>query len=210
MADWLGTRGRGEHTAATEANARLTALAGSVLFVLLAALGVTIVGIHRLLTAHACLGLLLVGPLAVKLGSTGWRFVQYYRGNADFRRAGPPAPLLRALAPVVVLTTLTVFGTGVALLFLQPARASAVVTVHKVSFIVWFAVMTVHVVAYAPRAVQRTVADIAGWGPPAALATRTRRQVLVAASVVAGIGLGLAGIGWIHPWTVWLAHRGGG
>ncbi|HLY84743.1 MAG TPA: hypothetical protein VKQ71_17295, partial [Acidimicrobiales bacterium] len=44
------------HTARTEANSRLTAIAGVVLIVVLAAEGVTILRIHRLVAAHVVVG----------------------------------------------------------------------------------------------------------------------------------------------------------
>src|ERR1700758_1926317 len=101
-----------EQSARTEANARLTAWAGLALFVLLAAQGVTILRIHRLGAAHVVLGFALLGPLAVKFASTGWRFLRYYGGDAEYGRAGPPLPLLRVLAPLVVASTVVVFGSG--------------------------------------------------------------------------------------------------
>lgn len=193
-----------------ESNGRLTALAGAILFVLLAALGLTIVGIHRLLGAHAFLGLLLLGPLAVKLGSTGWRFFRYYTGDPAYRRAGAPHPILRVLAPFVVLTTLAVFGTGVALLAVTPGRGSTLVTLHKVSFIVWFGLTAIHVLAYLPRAAVRTAADLAGRGPAAVLEHRIWRLAGLGLSLAVGLGLGIAGLSWIQPWAHWLAagHRG--
>ena len=74
-------------------------------------------------------------------------------------RDGPPAPLMRFLvAPVLVLSTLTLFGTGVALLAV-PHRG-AVLGLHKASFIVWFGAMTIHVLAYTARAARRVLADL--------------------------------------------------
>ncbi len=189
------------HTPATEANSRLTAMAGLVLFVLLAAQGVTILRIHRLLAAHVVIGFVLLGPLAVKMASTGWRFVRYYAGDADYGRAGPPRPLLRALAPIVVLTTVVVFASGIGLLAVRPGHGSVLLLVHKVSFVLWFGAMTVHVLAYFARAVRWTAADLVGHGPARVLATRRSRQLVIGASLVAGIALGVAGLGWAHPWV---------
>ena len=191
----------------TEGNARLTALSGMVLFVLLAALGLTIVGIHRLISAHAFLGMLLLGPLAVKLGSTGWRFFRYYTGDPEYGRAGPPQPILRVLAPLVVLTTLAVFGTGVALLAVNPGRGSTLVFLHKASFILWFGLMTIHVLAYLPRAMSRSLAEVAKRGSAVVLQHRSRRLAVLGLSLVVGLALGVAGLSWIHPWVHWMAAR---
>ena len=87
---------------------------------LLAALGVTIVRIGQMLDAHMFIGMLLLGPVALKMGSTGYRFVRYYAGNAAYRIKGPPPIELRLLAPFVVVLTVAVFGTGVALLLVGP------------------------------------------------------------------------------------------
>ena len=105
----------------TEGNERLTAATGVVLLVLLAALGVTILRIHPLLSEHMFLGVLLIGPVALKMGSTGYRFIRYYTAEPRYRRKGPPPLLLRLLAPLVVLSTVVVFASGVALLLIGPS-----------------------------------------------------------------------------------------
>src|SRR3954454_15153464 len=79
-------------------NERLTALAGTVLLVLLAAEGVTILDVSALVTAHVVIGFIVTAVVGFKLLSTGWRFTRYYSGDARFRIAGPPHPFLRVLA----------------------------------------------------------------------------------------------------------------
>ncbi|HEY2427984.1 MAG TPA: hypothetical protein VGI06_03565 [Acidimicrobiales bacterium] len=195
------------HTARTEANSRLTATAGTVLFFLLAVQGVTILRIHQLVGAHVVVGFALLGPLAVKVGSTGWRFARYYSGDADYTRAGPPRPLLRFLAPLVVATTLAVLATGIGLLFVTPGRGSVLVLLHKVTFIAWFGVMAVHVLAYVIPAWRWCLADLTGHGPPSVVATRRARQLVVGAGLAAGLSLGAVGLGWAHPWVSWFAGR---
>src|SRR5665213_1745779 len=111
-------RTRGWLAGGTEGNERLTTLAGLLLIVLLAVLGVTIIRIGQLLWLHLFLGLVLIGPLLLKLASTGYRFMRYYTRDAAYRRKGPPAPALRLLAPLVVLFSVLVFATGVVLLLL--------------------------------------------------------------------------------------------
>ncbi len=137
-------------------NARLTAWAGMVLLVLLAAEGVTLLDIHGLITWHLVLGLLLVPPALLKTATTGWRMVRYYTGNAPYRAAGPPPLVLRVVGPLVVLTTLLLLGTGVALvlagqtgsrrtLVALAGQRADLVSMHQAVFAAWFAVMTVHV-----------------------------------------------------------------
>ncbi len=132
----------------TDGNERLTAATGVVLIVMLAVLGVTIVRIGQLLDVHLFLGLMLLGPVALKLASTGYRFVRYYSGNRAYRVKGPPLLVLRLLAPFVVLSTLAVFATGVALLFVGPAANGTLRLAHKLAFILWITPMAVHVVAH--------------------------------------------------------------
>ena len=91
-----------DRTGGATGNERLTAATGAVLLVLFAAEGFTILSIHQLITLHFFLGMLLIGPVLLKAGAVCYRFVRYYTGAAEYRRKGPPAPLLRVLGPVVL------------------------------------------------------------------------------------------------------------
>lgn len=124
---------------------------GVVLLAVLAAEGVTILRIGQLLSPHEFIGMLLIPPVALKLLSTGYRFLGYYRGRGEYLVKGPPRLLLRVLvAPVLVLSTLIVFGTGVALL-VRHQRQGLLVGVHKVSFLIWLGAFGLHVLAYLAR-----------------------------------------------------------
>jgi hypothetical protein len=168
----------------TSGNELLTVWAGVLLVVLLAVLGVTLLRLHStLLAVHLFVGLLLIGPVLVKLGAVGYRFVRYYTHNPVYRRKGPPPDLLRMLAPLVVLTTIVVFASGVALLLIGPSSRGALLPIHKVSFVLWVVVTGVHVLGHLPK-VRRTVTGArllrgavlaAGPGPSAALAGGPRR-----------------------------------
>jgi hypothetical protein len=132
-------------------NEQLTALVGAALLVLLAVLGLTIIDLKGLLWLHLFLGLALIGPVVLKMASTGWRFARYYTNDAEYRRKGPPYLWMRMLAPLVVASTLVVFVTGVMLLFEGPNSRSALLPFHKISFIVWIAVTAVHVLGHMPE-----------------------------------------------------------
>jgi hypothetical protein len=139
-------------------NAFLTSLVGATLLVLLALEGATIPTIHRFLSVHIFVGMLLLGPVTLKLASTGYRFVRYYTGDRDYVRLGPPQPLMRFLvAPVLVISTITLFASGV-LLLVEPQRGMLLL-LHKASFIVWFGAMAIHVLAYAVRAGRNVLDD---------------------------------------------------
>ena len=62
-------------------NERLTTSVGLVLLVLLALETLTTLALRSYLSVHIFLGLLLVPPVALKLASTGWRFMRYYTNN---------------------------------------------------------------------------------------------------------------------------------
>jgi hypothetical protein len=191
-----------------DGNERLTAATGVVLIVLLAALGVTILSIGQLIWWHFLLGMLLIPPVLLKLGSTGWRFFRYYTGDREYVRRGPPLLALRLLAPLVVAATLAVFGTGVALLAVGPG-AGYVVLLHKASFVVWFGVTALHVLGHLRPIPGLVVAD---WRrrpiPPEAHVPGTMwRQLLLAGTIVAGAILAIATIRYAHPWMH--GHAGG-
>jgi hypothetical protein len=64
-----------------QSNTRLTAAVGALLLGLLAAEGLTVLRVRSLLTLHVFIGMMLIPPVLLKTGSTGWRFVRYYRGS---------------------------------------------------------------------------------------------------------------------------------
>jgi hypothetical protein len=128
-------------------NEQLTAFAGILLIVFLAVEGATLLNVRALLTVHAFIGMFLVPIVALKLGSTGWRMTRYYLGREEYVRRGPPAfPLRVIVAPVVVASTIVVFGTGIYLLVTREVQGTAV-GLHKASFVVWFVSTSIHVLA---------------------------------------------------------------
>jgi hypothetical protein len=131
-------------------NERLTATTAALLLVLLAIEGATIVFIGRLLGMHMFVGLLLIPPVLLKMGSTGYRFVRYYTGSAPYRAKGPPVLVLRVIAPMVVATTAAVLASGVALMFAGPADRSTLLPIHKITFFVWLGFTGIHVLGHLP------------------------------------------------------------
>jgi hypothetical protein len=178
-----------------EGNERLTVMTGAVLLLLLAAEGFTILRIGRLLTLHFFLGMLLLGPVALKAGSVIYRFYRYYTGSAPYRRKGPPAPLLRLLGPFVMLLTACVFGSGVMLAIIGPSARHPWLLLHKATFILWFGAMAIHVLAYVPRLPRLLYAEARGidlstdGGPRHAAGGRT---VTRAAQILGGRGVRLS------------------
>jgi hypothetical protein len=162
-----------------------------VLVVLLAVEGATIPFLGSLLSVHVFVGMLLLGPVALKLASTGYRFVRYYTHRREYVAAGPPAPVMRVLvAPVLVLSTLTLLCSGV-LLLASPHRG-AVLGLHKASFVVWFGACAIHVLAYALRTVRHLV--------EARVHGDLLRLVLVLAALAAGVVVAVETYPLAAPW----------
>jgi hypothetical protein len=181
-------------------NARLTGGSAAMLLVLLALEGATIPFIGSLRGPHIFIGMLLIPPVLLKLASTGYRFVRYYSGNSSYRRKGPPSLPMRLLAPGVVLTTLALFGTGVALLIAGPGN-NTLGFLHKASFIAWVALMSVHVLGHLLELPTLASAD---WrrsgGREAGLAGAGLRLTLLGTSLVAGVAVALATFSLASPW----------
>jgi hypothetical protein len=192
---------------------------GVVLLVLLAAEGFTILSLRQLLTLHFFIGMLLLGPVALKAGSTVYRFIRYYAGSAPYRRKGPPALLLRLLGPVIIASTAGVFGTGIALAATGPAGLQPWLFLHKASFVIWFCAMAIHVLAYLPRLPRLLASEARGAaageaeGRPgggyggratAALGGRGLRLALLVASLAAGLVIAVLTVHLAVPW-----HFGG-
>ncbi len=174
-------------------------MTAALLLVLLAAEGVTVLQVHRLLTPHVLVGMVLVPVVVLKTGSTLWRFVRYYVGAPEYRRKGPPPVLLRLLGPFVVVLTFAVLGTGIALLLLPASGGSTWLFLHKATFVLWFGAMAIHVLGHVLETGQMAPADFS---------RRTRAQVrgagarqwLLVGSLVIGVLLAVVVAPKIGTW----------
>ena len=193
-----GARSLSERLDGTVGNEILTSAAAIVLTVLLAAEGVTILNVGALRTPHMFIGMVLIPPILVKLGSTGYRFARYYLGARAYREKGTPLLPLRLLAPLLVLATVGIFASGVALLIVGH-HSDSLLALHKVSFIVWAGCFAAHFLAHLPRMLRSVGAD---WAPG------RRREVpgapirlaLVGGSIAAGLALAVAVLPSITGW----------
>jgi hypothetical protein len=168
---------KGVFAGGSAGNEQLTAAVAAVLIVLLAVEGATLLNVRSLLTVHAFVGMLLIPVIGLKLASTGWRMLRYYRRGEEYVLRGPPHIALRVLiAPVVVVSTVFLFGTGVALLAVDQTQGT-LVGLHKASFVVWLGATAIHVLAHLvelPRAIRVRVPGL------------STRVLLVAASLATG------------------------
>jgi hypothetical protein len=183
-----------------ERNARLTALTGAVLLVLLAIEGFTLISLRAMLSWHIFVGVLIVPVVALKLGSTGYRFFRYYTHRPDYVEAGPPSLLLRLLGPVVVLTTVALLATGIALIWVGPGRG-LVLNLHKASFIVWFAALGAHVLGHLVRLPAALRGDLSSRD---LLGGSRWRLLLVAAAVAVGAVAAVAVYPSASAWLHWV------
>lgn len=190
------------------ANGRLTATTGVVLLVLLFLEGITILRIVPLFSWHVWIGLALIPVVGLKLLSTTYRFARYYLGDPRFRAAGPPVPLLRLAGPLVALSTMAVLATGVAAWLAGPS-AFGILFLHKAVFVVWFGLMSIHVLAHARRAIRWTRADLPSGPSSRALRGAAGRQAVVLGSLAAGIAVAvLAGHLGAIGWGAWMHVHG--
>lgn len=127
-------------------NERLTAIAGGLLFVLILVELFITASLDGLTTEHIFVGILLSGPLVVKMLSTGYRFVRYYTKSSAYVQKGPPNILLRLMAPLLVLTTILVFISGYGLAFGHDGRLFG--KIHALSVTLWIPLVAVHAYAY--------------------------------------------------------------
>jgi hypothetical protein len=144
------------------------------------------------------IGLVLIGPVLLKLGSTGYRMVSYYTGQRAYRAKGPPLLPLRLMAPVLVASTIAVLASGV-LLLAAGHKSGLALTIHKLSAIVFGVVLAVHFLAYAPRVVRSLRSD---WGAARrqAVPGAGARAMLVAAATGGGAALAIALLPTIHAY----------
>ena len=120
-------------------------MAGAVLLVLIVAELVTVPNLRALLAVHVLIGVLLAGPLTVKVGSTGYRFLRYYTGSPAYVRKGPPSLPLRVLAPLLLATTLVVIGSGIGLVVTGPLYPGPLLLMHGLSTLLWLPLIAIHV-----------------------------------------------------------------
>lgn len=159
-------------------NEQLTAIVATLLLVLLAAEGATLLHMQSLLTAHAFIGMLLIPVVGLKLASTGWKMLRYYLGGEEYVRRGPPHPFVRMLvAPVLVVSTICLFATGVWLLAVDRTQGM-LVGLHKASFVVWLGALGLHVLTRI-------------WSLPSVLRRRESGAVLRVAAIGGTLALGV-------------------
>lgn len=183
-------------------NERLTALTGAVLFALIVIELIITANLHALISVHIFVGVLLAGPLMVKLGSTGYKFVRFYTGSPVFVQKGPPHILLRLLAPVLLLVTLAVFITGFALAVVGPAHEGLFFLAHAASVALWLPLVAAHIYAHI-RKVPGLISEDWSNHPANRVSGRAGRVYLNMGALIVGLVAAVLMMPVSAPWSHW-------
>jgi len=155
--------------------------------------------IRPLLLVHYFVGILLIPPLAAKLFSTGYRFFRYYTNDPAFRLAGAQPLLLRfGVAPVLVVSTVAVFGTGLELWVFGLRFGGGWISAHTLSAVVFMFAVTVHSLSHLRHSAEAVADEVS--------APRPRRTLITAGLVLGGV-LAVASLTYATPFP---SSAGGG
>jgi hypothetical protein len=175
------------------------------LLVLLPVPYATALSLDLLWRVHYFSSLLLIPLLAVKLAGTGWRAVRFYLGDSGFREDGPPHPMPRITAPILVLSTVVLFLSGVEML-LGADRFGPWSTIHNGAAIIFTGTLGLHLLAHLWDTPTEVAADLAPKGRIAAEAQvpgSRRRVVVTVVAFVVGVTLATAAM----PISQWQGSR---
>ena len=182
-------------------NERLTAAVGLLVLIPVAVEMATILlGVHTFMSVHVFVGLALIPAVALKLASTGWRFVRYYTRSRPYVTQGPPQLGMRLLAPLFVAATVVLFGSGVAMGLLHGQSLQDARRLHGPASVIWLALLGLHVLVYFGRAWRSAARDAV---PSDRVAVRgsAARAYAVATAIVCGLVLGFALVPAQHRWV---------
>lgn len=192
-----------------DGNERLTAAVGLILLVGTAIeLGTLVLGLQTFLSWHVFVGFVLLPPIALKLASTGWRFMRYYTRNADYRLKGAPQLLMRLLAPLLVAFTVLVFGSGIAMGFVHGNALQLVRRIHGPAAFFFTVTIGAHVLMYIRRALRSTAEDLSPRTRTEATGA-TVRTFLLAAAIAGGLVVAVALLPDLHVWLHLPARQDG-
>ena len=182
-------------------NERLTAAVGLlVLAPVLVEIATILLGVHTFMSVHVFVGAALIPAVVLKLMSTGWRFVRYYARSRAYVAQGPPRTAMRLLAPLFVVATVVLFGSGVAMGVLHGHALQIARRLHGPASVIWLLLLGLHVLVYFARAWRNTARDVlpAGTSP---VRGKTARTYALATAIISGLVLGAALVPAQHRWV---------
>src|SRR5258708_10562818 len=154
---------------------------------------------------HFFVGFLLFPLIGLKLASVGYRVARYYTRNPAYHNAGAPTPLMRLVAPLLVLSAVVLFASGVEMWSFRNQFGVTWITVHDLSAFAFVALLVVHVSYHVRDARRAAIADARS----NADGVLTRRALL-AGGAVAGLTLAVGAAQWPSVALSFLAPRRAG
>jgi hypothetical protein len=152
------------------------------------------------MSVHVFVGFVLIPPVLLKLGSTGWRFARYYTGSRAYTLRGPPQITMRLLAPLLVAATVVLLASGVAMGILHGHALTVARRLHGPASVVWIVLVGVHVLVYLKLALISSSEDVAP-SSRASVRGASARAYLLATAVVSGVVIGIATVPAQHHWV---------
>lgn len=190
-----------------QGNTRLTGTVGLVLLLLFAAqIGTVVLGVRSVLAWHVVIGLVLLPPVLLKIGSTTWRMVSYYRRTGDYRLHARPSLTKRVVGPLLAVLTVAVLASGIALVAGPQGAHAAALSIHVWAAYAWLAALVVHVVPHFVHALRLAGQD---WSRKveSRIPLGGRRRVAVAVSLALGGVLALLLIGRATGYLHFYPHK---
>ena len=144
-----------------DGNKRLTAAVGVLLLApVLLEIATVLLGVHTFMSWHVFVGIALIPLVVLKLATTGLRFVRYYTRSRAYVAHGPPQPAMRLLAPLLVVATVVLFGSGVAMGLLHGHALQVARRLHGPASVIWLLLLGLHVLVYLGRALRDTADEV--------------------------------------------------
>jgi hypothetical protein len=183
-----------------DGNERLTAAVGVLLLApVVVEIATVLLGVHTFMSWHVFVGLALIPAVMLKLVSTGWRFARYYTRSRAYVAHGPPELAMRLLAPLLIVATVVLFSSGVAMGFLHGHSLLIARRLHGPASVIWLLLLGLHVLVYLGGALRSTVEDVVPDDRPPVRGKGARLYAL-ATAVVCGLVLGAALLPAQHRW----------
>jgi hypothetical protein len=151
-----GARGKGVFIA------RSSALLGMLILFFSIAEIVTVAFLPEALILHIAIGSILGVLIIVKLILNAYRYLGYLKHDHDFRQAGTPRLIMRILSLPLVVTTIVVLGTGMAMVLTGPTAfaTSFLATAHALFAIIWLGLLGYHTFGYWHRSARSTTREL--------------------------------------------------